>query len=364
MPTDANPIAQQIRRGQAAGARQVSAMLDATARDLRGMHEQALADLRRELAELADNDGRIPLDRLGQAEAIVRDRLRDLGRQRDGMLTDRLRRSVALAVDPWGITTDVGLDPSLLADQVLEFITGFVDDNGLQLSDRLWRVDRLARERVVETLERAVVQGNSAAQAARDLLLRGESVPQDLISKQGQAQLARIQADLGDALLTGAGNPFFQAERVMRTEINRAYGETAIQAADRHPDVVAVRFTLSPLHPEVDICDFHAEANLHGLGPGIYPIDDHPWPAHPNTLSYLEPVFRDEITAEDRAGRQTITDFMNRQPSGKQDAILGGKAKGWAWRAGHLSPRQVRTPWYQVKATLHRRGIDIPERFV
>ena len=363
MPTDTNPAGRQIRRAQNTGARNVQTMLSASVRDLRALHEQALADIQRDLADLADSEGRIPLDRLGQAESIARARLRDMGRQRDGLLEDRLGRTVAVGVAPWGVAADVGIDRQQLAAQVLEFVTGFVDDNGLQLSDRLWRVDRLARDRVTEALERAIVQGHSAAQAARDLLLRGESVPDDLLTKRGLAALARIQQETGEALMTGTMNPFFQAERVMRTEINRAYGETAIQAAIQHPDVIGLRFNLSPLHPEVDICDFHAEANLHGLGPGIYPINDHPWPAHPNTLSFMTPVFRDEITDQDRAGRQSMTDYLNQQAADKQDAILGGQAKGWAWRAGHLSPRQIRTPWKTVRPQLQRRGIDIPERF-
>ena len=80
--------------------------------------------------------------------------------------------------------------------------------------------------------------------------------------------MAEIQQRAGDALLTGRMNPYYQAERVMRTEINRAYGETALQAAIQHPDVIGVKFKLSPRHPRFDICDMHANANLHGLGPG------------------------------------------------------------------------------------------------
>ena len=52
---------------------------------------------------------------------------------------------------------------------------------------------------------------------------------------------------------------------------------------------------LSPRHPRVDICDEHAAADLYGLGQGVYPVDECPWPAHPNTFSYTEAVYRDEI---------------------------------------------------------------------
>ena len=363
MPTDTNPTGRQIRRAQQQGARELSRFMDAQARELERMHREALSAIQADLALLADSEGRIPLEKLRQADVGVRNHMEELARRQEGLIDAGLQRSVALGVSPWGVAVDAGVDVARVREEVLAFVREFRDANGLQLSDRLWRVSQGARQQVEQAIERAIVEGHSAAQAARDLILRGQPVPQDLLSKRGMAAVAAIQREAGDALMTGGMNPFFQAERVMRTEINRAYGETAIAAAAQHPDVIAVRFTLSPLHPEFDICDFHAEANLHGLGPGIYPINDHPWPAHPNTLSYLEPVFRDEITDEDRAGRQTITDYINTQPAPKQDAILGGQAKGWAWRQGHIGPRQVRTPWKNIRPGLQRRGIDIPERF-
>lgn len=363
MTTDANPVARKIRLAQRRAARRLFQLLNSSARELREEYLKALEDIQRELRALADADGTLPLHSLRRAEAIVADRINALAATVSALVGNRLRTAITSGSDAWSPAAGQGVNPAQVAEDVLQFVTSFVDSNGLQLSDRLWRVNRQARQQVTEALERAVIQGHSATQAARDLLLRSEPVPQDLLSKQGMAAIDRVQREMGDALLTNQGNPYYQAERVMRTEINRAYGETALQAAAQHPDAIAVRFRLSPLHPEPDICDFHAEANLHGLGPGAYPIDDHPWPAHPNTLSYVEPIFRDEITAEDRDGQQTIKDYLNSQPAQRQDAILGGKAKGWAWREGHLSARQIKTPWHQIRAQLQRRGIDIPERF-
>ena len=363
MPDDSNAVGRQIRRAQRQAAREVERRTREAAARLREFYEQAAADIQRGLAELADGDGRIPLRRLDAAERIVQDRLRDLQRQRDQFIERQLDGAVSVGVNAWGAAAAAGVNMRAVGQETLQFLHEFRDANGLQLSDRLWRINRGAREQVLEAVESAIVQGNSAAQAARDLITRGEPVPQDLLSKQGLAAVREIQQRAGDSLLTGEGNPYYQAERVMRTEINRAYGETAIRAAAEHPDVVAVRFVLSPRHPKPDICDMHASANRHGLGPGVYPIDNHPWPAHPNTLSYLEPVFRDEITDEDKAGAETITQHLDNQSAEMQDAILGGKAKGWAWRQGHMDPRQVTTPWKKIVAGLQRRGIDIPEQF-
>ena len=38
-----------------------------------------------------------------------------------------------------------------------------------------------------------------------------------------------------------------------------------------------------------------AVQDLYGLGPGVYKTGTAPWPAHPNTMSYLTAVFRDEV---------------------------------------------------------------------
>ena len=59
-------------------------------------------------------------------------------------------------------------------------------------------------------------------------------------------------------------------------------------------EAVGLRYCLSPRHPRKDICDTHASADLYGLGAGVYPVDACPWPAHPNTFSYVEVVYSDE----------------------------------------------------------------------
>jgi hypothetical protein len=361
MPTDTNTRGRLIRRGQKAAARNMSRQLEQQAAELRQTYQAALNDIHTELSALTDSEGMIPIERLEQAERIADTRLRTLGRQTEALIDAGLNRSVSIGIGPWEGIEDIA--PQQIAQNTAQFVREFRDENGLQLSDRLWRVNRGARETVIDAIEDNIVRGRNAHQAARDLLLRGQSVPGDLMDARTLATLDKIQQRTTEALLTGEGNPYYNAERVFRTEMNRAFGETAIQAAAEHPQVRAVRFTLSPNHPEPDICDLHAQANLHGLGPGVYPIDNHPWPAHPNTLSYLEPIFVDEITDEDRAGRETMTKFINDQPAAKQDAILGGKAKGWAWRQGHLSARQVRTPWKKLRPQLQRKGIDIPGRF-
>ncbi len=84
----------------------------------------------------------------------------------------------------------------------------------------------------------------------------------------------------------------------------------------------------------------HATANLFGLGKGVYPPGQNPWPAHPNTLSYVVAVFEEDVTEEDRAGVETqeqatarITQRYNQampnEHSNKAEQLIGrliGKA--------------------------------------
>jgi hypothetical protein len=159
-------------------------------------------------------------------------------------------------------------------------------------------------------------------------------------------------------LLRNQGNPLAAANRLMTTEINRAYTEAFVAGLSANDEVAGVRFLLSPRHPRVDVCDMHAGVNLHGLGPGVYPLGQHPYPAHPQTLSYLEAVFGDEITDEDRAGKQTRSEWLRGQTRGVQDAILG-KRKGNAWRAGKVPEFGLRTPWRVLRERRKRRGEDV-----
>jgi hypothetical protein len=194
-----------------------------------------------------------------------------------------------------------------------------------------------------------VIQGHGAGQAARDLLLRGQAIPIDLQSKIDAANAARIGRDAAMMLVTGTGSPMDNAMRVMRTELNRAHGEAYMRGGEDHPDFAGWRFLLSPAHPQFDICDLHAAANLHGLGPGVYPSREKcPWPAHPNTLSYVEIVFADEITEDDRKGKETPMQALERLSPAQQRGVLGVN-KYKAFQEGRLRQGMIKAPWKSVQ---------------
>lgn len=81
------------------------------------------------------------------------------------------------------------------------------------------------------------------------------------------------------------------ARRIARTELARAYGDGAMAKWENDGDCVAFQWKLSTGHPFCDICDLYANADLYGMGKGIFPKDKVPTlPVHPNCMCHLRPV--------------------------------------------------------------------------
>ncbi len=93
----------------------------------------------------------------------------------------------------------------------------------------------------------------------------------------------------------------YNAERIARTEIARAYGAGEDLAQTQDTDVIAERILLSSRHPEPDICNFHAQADLYGMGPGVYPVNRKPpYPFHPHCMCIKVRVYKGEVEPSDK----------------------------------------------------------------
>lgn len=323
--------------------------LDATAlQELEAIYRTAAADIQARIRNYAGADGNVALQELQNALAQVNARLRELSQARDVLLNDKLGMAVDLGAQPFSnvIATSASMQ---IGNEALQFVRTFVAADGLQLSDRIWRLDRHAREAVTGAIERAVIQGHGAAQAAREFLMRGMPVPGDITSKIGTANADKIGKEAAGSLFTGEGSPMDNAMRLFRTEINRAHGMAYAQNAFSLPDAAGVRFLLSPAHPKPDICDLLSSQNLYGLGAGVYPsVEKSGWPAHPNTLSFLEAVFKDEITDADRAGKETPLQALDRLTPAQRIGALGVH-KHEAFKEGKLTQGMIKAPWRAVK---------------
>jgi len=234
-------------------------------------------------------------------------------------------------------------DAGAVAEAVRQQILHLQGDDGLTLSDRIWRNHRVLRDELLPTIQRAVIQGEEARAAVRGALERTGTATAEQIR---QVELAKTGA-LGDearAILTGPdAKAYANALRVVRTESDRANIMTSREAIYAVEGVVGTRFLLSPAHPRFDICDLHANVNLHGLGKGVYPRGKSPLPAHPNTLSFEEAVFEWEVTAEDRAGRDDPIDWLKSRSAVEQLGVLQSREKLRV--LDQLTPEDISAPW-------------------
>jgi len=326
--------------------------------EIKDIYGRGLQSIQARIEQYGDDQGRLRLSILQRLKNELEATHAEMERLQTTALFERMRQVAKLGVDPFA--------ERLVAERMATMVSGsvkaardFIAADGLQLSDRLWRVNDGARAVVSQAVQSAVIQGESASRAAMDFLQRGEMVPKDIASKIGRANVSAVNRTVGTELMTGEGNPYHNARRLFRTEINRAHGMAYQAAAFEGDDVAGTRFLLSPNHPETDICDMHAKANLHGLGAGVYPQGKSPWPAHPNTLSYEEVVFWDEISDDDRKGKQSRFDWISKQPPAGQIAALGGVKKYQVFRQGVLRERELSTPWKVLKKRYERKGIHI-----
>lgn len=303
--------------------------LDREALDgLQRIYQDAYGEIADKIRHAGAHNDLIELARLVALRAEINRILSTLETVRNAQLTAAINRAARLGVVP-GDALAVAVDmpgsaaAQRIAQDAVRFVERFIAKDGLQLSDRLWRMDTAARQTLQNAVTRAVVSGQNAAAAARDLLSRGEPVGRDVTDKMQEASATRLSNQVR-AMVKGEGNPMANAMRVMRTETNRAHGEAFIASMLKHPELAGLRFQLSPAHPRPDICDLLSIQNLHGLGAGVYPDRvSLPWPAHPNTLSFVSPVFKDQVTEADRAGKETQRDALARLTNAQRQGALG-----------------------------------------
>jgi hypothetical protein len=154
----------------------------------------------------------------------------------------------------------------------------------------------------------------------------------------------------------------YQERVVVRTEGARAFNAAFVESTREQPWTKGYRWELSPQHPKPDVCDLFASQALDGLGPGGYRAETLPaLPAHPNCFCFTTSILDDEHFARELATingtpepprawedsrRETASEWLARQPSEKQQVILGpSRLQLWQQRPsdvigerGHIAP--------------------------
>lgn len=349
-------------------ARHAMRELDAQAvRDLLALYQAAGDEVRAAIRARVGADDAVAREHLQGLLRQIEDITTALGQRRDAAIGTAIERAAELGVRPYtpAGAAAVGSGTAVLDSaaamrvhqEAVAFVQAFRAADGLTLSDRLWRLDQGAKEVLQRAIGNAVVQGWSGTRAAMDLAMRGQALTAD-VARQVAGAKAGALVRVADLLTSGDGAELWKAERVMRTEINRAHGEAYMAGGEQTPGFGGWRYLLSPRHPEPDICDLLASQNLHGLGPGVYPDRARcPWPAHPNTLSFVEMVFADEVTDADRAGKETELQALGRLAPEIRAGVLG-QTKAAYFDAGLLrSKGMIRSPLRAVRERLQRQGV-------
>jgi len=350
-----------IKRASKAARAQANQLDTDALAHLTRLYANARSQIETDIQAAAQGGHRIKLAQLGLLKQKLTRALDTLATTQQDAIDHYIRTGAIGGAQPFSAFLDTEKINRVIDNSVLTVRT-FTHHDGLQLSDRLWRINSGANQAVINQVERAVTLGQSASQAAQQFLQRGQSVPGAINQNMHGANPDTLARKVGKDFMTGDRDnisSYEQAKRVFRTEINRAHGLAYQQSAFEDDDVAGTRFLLSPNHREKDICDMHATVNRYGLGKGVYPQGKSPWPAHPNTLSYEEAVFVDEITAEDKTGKQTRIDWLTAQPESVQYKVLQAKKKVTALQAGILTEQQITTPWRVLKNRYERQGIDV-----
>ena len=162
------------------------------------------------------------------------------------------------------------------------------------------KIINLARRGELTDDEKAALQRLIRRAEAQTAKMGAKGAPNKALKTAYNELLNAVNKGAGKALERGIKTAVeeksrYVAERIARTEAARAWAEAFHARYKDDDEVLAYKWQLGSRHPNFDVCDMYAEANLYGLGKGIFPKDKCPaLPAHPHCLCHLTPVYKGE----------------------------------------------------------------------
>lgn len=132
----------------------------------------------------------------------------------------------------------------------------------------------------------------------------------------------------------------YVADRIIRTEMARAWADGFFASAAKDADVIAYRWKLSTRHPVYDVCDMLLKADMFGMGAGVFPKDKVPsLPVHPHCMCSLVEVYEGDLNAKQLAAykagesrvKQAGDNYLSRISQVRRQQLLGiDGVKAWA----------------------------------
>jgi len=198
--------------------------------------------------------------------------------------------------------------------------------DGLNLSGRIWRLERGGMQAIRTTIAQGMAERTSAWDLGKRLegqLNAGQEWPQWSETRlrgmdaRGRAQSAEglwrnpaeraaANADAAAQGLSPQAGISYNALRLARNEIQIANHAVTSDIAQNFPGIVGRNVTLSPAHPRLDVCDELVAANPH-------PKTANFLPSHPQCLCYFTEVLmpRADFLKQTQAWARGDGDFLD-----------------------------------------------------
>ena len=170
----------------------------------------------------------------------------------------------------------------ILLDAAGEYLYG----DGLNLSGRVWRIDRQTRDGISAAILKGVQSGDSAWGIAKELeqfLGAGQDCPVWTAERLYRSKISN-PLSVGGKACDGQGVSY-NALRLARTEIQKIHNLANDRMMAQEPWVREEQIHLSAAHPKKDVCDDVVNKN-----DGIYSVGEIELPLHPNCLCYKTAV--------------------------------------------------------------------------
>ncbi len=226
---------------------------------------------------------------------------------------ERLQEAFTPTMDDWGKLAEMWLRRRNYALQVAQ---QRVYSDGLNLSQRIWRLEQGGMQTIRNTIATGMAQRTSALELAQQLeeqLAAGQDWPRWTRARLSKMDARERAQDTKGLLRTardvpegGSAGISYNALRLARNEIQIANHAVTSDIAIHSPWVTGRKVVLSPAHPKSDICDEYAAG-------GPYDRTANFLPAHPQCLCRWEEVLMPagDFTKQVRGWTAGENDFLD-----------------------------------------------------
>jgi hypothetical protein len=170
--------------------------------------------------------------------------------------------------------------------------------SSLNLSSRIWNLDRETRDGINQVLMQAIANGSSAWDTAKLLeqFLGANADCPRWTSTRLYGMTAKEKTTSTTGLLSGDAcderGVSYNALRLARTEIQKIHSLATDKVMAMQPWVEQEKIHLSAAHPERDECDDIVEGGENG--DGVYPKGEIELPIHPHCFCFKTAVLMDQ----------------------------------------------------------------------